>query len=87
MNRMFNVYNLKVFHKILLLVIISLLAFITIGVTGFYNTYEMKNNNEKMYNKNLLCTMGKKFKLCLKIKGILFAIIYRGMSYSYRMTL
>lgn len=49
-----NIYNLRVFHKILLLVIISLVAFITIGLTGFYNTYEMKINNEKMYSKNLL---------------------------------
>jgi len=49
-----KIKDLKVFHKILLLVIISLVAFITIGLTGFYNTYEMKNSNEKMYNKNLL---------------------------------
>lgn len=49
-----KIHNLKIFKKILLLVIINLIAFITIGLTGFYNTYEMKNNNEKMYNKNLL---------------------------------
>lgn len=54
MNVMGSIHNLRVFHKILLLVIISLVAFIIIGLTGFYNTYEMKNNNEKMYNKDLL---------------------------------